>query len=91
MSATAPPCIMSSCFSVIAAISDVILSKNKVVVSAPINKALEAADGWNTDSNFIKFQELLRQATFTPCVAIETRNHAQIHYLLSAGRYSTLF
>lgn len=53
MSATGPPCIKLSCFSTIAVINDIILSKIR-----SLNTAFEAADGWNTDYNFIKFQEL---------------------------------
>lgn len=48
MSATGPPCIKLSCFSMIAAISDIILSNIRLRVSA-LRTALETADEWNTD------------------------------------------
>lgn len=44
MSATGPPCIKLSCFSMIAAIGDIILSNIRLRVSA-LRTALEAADG----------------------------------------------
>lgn len=92
MSATGPPCIKLSCFSVIAVISDIILSKIRFfwVSKSALNTALGAADGWNTDSKFHKVSRTFWQATFTPSIATEIRNHSQVHYLLSAGRCSTL-
>lgn len=67
MSATGPPCIKLSCFSMIAVI---IPFKIRWLWASTLasNGALEAADGLNTDSEVLR---AFRRATFTPREAIE--------------------